>query len=261
MRLLRGRVLSFVAEPQGRDDHSSYRYFENGVISIEDGKIVAVGDFEDTLTAGHEVIDHRPHLIMAGFIDLHLHYAADASDRLLWRAAAGMAQPLHLRRGAEVRPAGPSRKAAARFFRRADGNGTTTAAVYCSVHPQSVDAFSANPKAQHAHGRRQGDDGSQCPEALLDTAQTGYDDTKALIARWHGQGRAAYAITPRFAITSTPEQMAARGRLVAEHPRLPRPDAYQRKTEPRSPSPASSIPAIKIIWASTRITGCWGARA
>src|SRR5690606_798436 len=44
------------------------------------------------------------------------------------------------------------------------------------------------------------------------------DDSKALIAKWHGKGRALYAITPRFAITSTPAQLEAAGALWREHP-------------------------------------------
>ena len=58
------------------------------------------------------------------------------------------------------------------------------------------------------------------PEGLTDTPQSGYDDTKALIAEWHGRGRLHYAVTPRFAITSTPEQMEMAGALMREHPDL-----------------------------------------
>jgi guanine deaminase len=59
-----------------------------------------------------------------------------------------------------------------------------------------------------------------CPEGVRDSAQRSYDESKALIGRWHGRGRALYAISPRFAITSTPEQMAMAQALVAEHPDL-----------------------------------------
>jgi guanine deaminase len=56
------------------------------------------------------------------------------------------------------------------------------------------------------------------PPGLLDTAQSGYEDTKALIKKWHGRGRQVYAISPRFAITSTPEQLEASGTLAREYP-------------------------------------------
>ena len=93
-------------------------------------------------------------------------------------------------------------------------NGTTTAAVYCSVHPQSAEAFFAESQRRNTRmiaGKVMMD--RNAPQALTDTAESGYRDSKALIARWHGKGRQLYAITPRFAITSTPEQMAAAGRL------------------------------------------------
>ena len=98
-------------------------------------------------------------------------------------------------------------------------NGTTTAAVYCSVHPQSAEAFFTESQRRNTRmiaGKVMMD--RNAPEALTDTAESSYRDTKALIARWHGKGRQLYAITPRFAITSTPEQMAAAGKLAAEHP-------------------------------------------
>jgi guanine deaminase len=219
MRLLRGRVLSFVAEPQGRDDHSSYRYFENGVISIEDGKIVAVGDFEDTLTAGHEVIDHRPHLIMAGFIDLHLHYV---QSQMIGSYAGSLLEWLNTYTFVEeqkFRQQGHAGAIAERFFDELIRNGTTTAVAYCSSDPISVDAYfgeAARRNMRMVGGKVMMD--RNAPEGLLDTAQTGYDDSKELISRWHGQGRAHYAISPRFAITSTPEQMEVSRALVAEFP-------------------------------------------
>jgi guanine deaminase len=97
-------------------------------------------------------------------------------------------------------------------------NGTTTVASFCTVHAHSVDAFF---EAAAARGMRT--IAGKClmdrnaPEALRDTAQRGYDESKALIARWHGKGRASYAVTPRFAISSTPEQMQMAGALWKEH--------------------------------------------
>jgi len=58
------------------------------------------------------------------------------------------------------------------------------------------------------------------PDGVLDTPQSGYDDTRALISEWHGKGRQHVAITPRFAITSSPEQMEMAGALVKEFPDL-----------------------------------------
>ena len=98
-------------------------------------------------------------------------------------------------------------------------NGTTTALVFCAVYPQSVDALFAEAERRGmriAAGKVLMD--RNAPEALRDTAQRGYDESKDLIARWHGRGRSHYAITPRFAGTSTPAQLDAAGALWREHP-------------------------------------------
>ena len=88
--------------------------------------------------------------------------------------------------------------------------------VYCTVHPQSVDAFFAAAEKRGARmiaGKVMMD--RDAPEALMDTAQRGYDESKALIERWRGRGRLDYAITPRFAVTSTQGATGSRGRLGA----------------------------------------------
>jgi guanine deaminase len=87
------------------------------------------------------------------------------------------------------------------------------------VHPQSVDAFFGEAEKRNMlmiAGKVMMD--RNAPEALLDTAQSGYDDSKQLLTKWHGRGRALYAITPRFALTSTPEQMEAAQALMREYP-------------------------------------------
>ena len=220
-KLLRGRVLSFLREPEARDDHASYRFIADGAVLVVDGVIAAVGDYTPDLAAGAEVIDHRPHLIVPGFIDGHIHYpqmqiiGAYAGALLEWLNTYTFIE--------EQRFADPSHAAriAGRFFDELIRHGTTTAAAYCSVHPQSVDAFftaAAERNLLMVGGKVMMD--RNAPEALRDTPQSGYDDTKALIARWHGKGRAHYAITPRFALTSTHEQMAMAEALAREYPDL-----------------------------------------
>jgi guanine deaminase len=100
-------------------------------------------------------------------------------------------------------------------------NGTTTALVYGAVYPQSVDAFFAAASRANARmiaGKTMMD--RNAPMGLLDTAQSAYDDSKALIGRWQGRGRLDYAVTPRFAVTSTREQLEAAGALMREHPKV-----------------------------------------
>ncbi|MCW5721816.1 MAG: guanine deaminase [Devosia sp.] len=217
--VLRGRVFSFLRAPQDLDDRDSYVYLEDGAVAIEGGRIVSVGDFASADLADATIIDHRPHLIVPGFIDLHLHYvqsqmmASYAGSLLEWLNSYTFVEEQ------KFSQQGHAEAVAADFFDNLIRHGTTTAVAYCSSHPRSVDAFFAEAERRNmlmVGGKVMMD--RNAPAHLLDTAQSGYDDTKALIARWHGRGRAHYAISPRFAITSTPEQLEMSRALVAEHP-------------------------------------------
>ena len=217
--ILRGRVLTFLSEPKGLEDTASYRYVEDGAIVIDGGKIVALDDFGSIDATGATVIDHRPHLILPGFIDLHLHYvqsqmmASYASSLLEWLNTYTFVEEQ------KFTQQGHAGAIASAFYDELIRNGTTTAVSYCSSHPRSVDAYFAEAEKRNmlmVGGKVMMD--RNAPEALCDSAQSSYDDTKMLIQRWHGRGRGLYAISPRFALTSTPEQMEAARTLVAEHP-------------------------------------------
>ena len=222
VKVLRGRVLSFVAEPQGRDDAASYRYVEDGAVVIgPDGKIIMVGEFNPRAAAHHEVIDHRPNLILPGLIDPHIHFpqmqviASYAANLLEWLNTYTFVEEQRFADEAHAA------RIAVAFFDELIRHGTTSAAAYCSVHPQSVDAFFGEAEKRDmlmVGGKVMMD--RNAPAALCDTPQSGYDDTKAGIEKWHGRGRAHYAITPRFAITSSPEQMEMAEALAREYPGL-----------------------------------------
>lgn len=220
-RMLRGRVLSFRREPRGPADLDALDWFEDGAVLIRGGVILACGDFTDVQARapGVAIVDHRPHLITAGFIDAHLHFpqgqiVASWGEQLLdWLNTYTFP--------AETRFADPdhARRMAASFFDLLLAHGTTTASAFCSVHSVSVDAYFAEAEARGLRmlgGKVMMD--RNAPEALRDTPQTAHDDSAALIHRWHGRGRALYAISPRFAITSTPAQMEAAQALIAAHP-------------------------------------------
>lgn len=219
--LLRGRVLTFHHEPAGPDDTDAYSYIEDGAVLIHDGLIVATGHYDDVaIDAGDATqVDHRPCLLMAGFIDTHIHFpqvqivASWGSQLLDW--LNGYTFPAE----AEYVDAQHARAMAGRFCNLLTDHGTTTAVAFCSVHASSAEALfaEANDRGMRMIAGKTMMD-RNAPDAVLDTPQSGYDDSKALIARWHGKGRASYAITPRFAITSTPAQLEMTGALAAEHP-------------------------------------------
>ncbi|WP_085027434.1 guanine deaminase [Ensifer aridi] len=220
--LIRGRVLTFVREPEGIDDTASYRFFEDGAVLVSSGKIAAVGPYGDVAKqadGGVPIADHRPHLVLPGLIDTHLHFpqtqaiASYGAQLLEWLNTYIFVEEQKFR--------APEHAAfiAGRFTDELLSNGTTTAVAYCSVHPESVDAFftAAEERNMLMIGGKVMMD-RNAPDALRDTPERGYDETKQLIARWHRRGRAHYAVSPRFAITSTPEQMEMSRALVAEHP-------------------------------------------
>ena len=219
--ILRGRVLTFVDEPQSLDDTSSYQYWEDGEVEIEDGRVVSVGQFDGAQRADATIVDHRPHLILPGFLYPHIHYP---QMQVIGSYAANLLEWLNTYTFVEEQKfADPAHAAtiATSFFDTLIRHGTTTAGVYCTVHPQSVEAFFAEAERRNmlmVAGKVMMD--RNAPDGLLDTPQSSYDDTKAGIERWHGKGRAHYAITPRFAITSTPEQMEMVETLAREYPEL-----------------------------------------
>ncbi|TPN89883.1 guanine deaminase [Mesorhizobium sp. CU2] len=223
-KILRGRTLSFLRWPEAIDDHSAWRYEEDGGLLVDNGKIIAAGPYGEVAKksgAGVETINHRPHLLLPGFIDAHVHVpqmqiiASYGAELLDWLNTYTFPEE------SKFRDAQHGRRIARLFLDEILRQGTTTVAAYCSVHKSSAEAFFAESHDRNMlniAGKVMMD--RNAPDAVLDTPQTGYDDTKALIAEWHGKGRQLYAITPRFAITSTPKQMEMAGALCREHPDL-----------------------------------------
>jgi guanine deaminase len=220
--IIRGRLLAFLREPRGVDDEASYLYEEDGALLVRDGKIAARGDYASVsgeAGEGAAVIDHRPHLLLPGFIDGHAHYpqmqviASYGAELLQWLNEYTFPEE------ARFRDAQHGRRVSRLFLDELIRHGTTTAAVYCSVHRSSAEAFFAEAHERDMlmiAGKVMMD--RNAPDGVTDTPQSGYDDTKALIEEWHGKGRQNYAITPRFAITSSPEQMEMAEALVREYP-------------------------------------------
>ncbi|TDH38605.1 guanine deaminase [Pseudohoeflea suaedae] len=223
-KILRGRLLSFVSRPADRADTASYFYEEDGALLIAEGRIASCGTFQDIRGEAAddiEVIDHRPHLIMPGFIDPHIHFpqmqvvSSYAASLLEWLNTYTFVE--------EQRFAGRehAERFAGLFFDELLRHGTTTASAFCSVHPASADAFfetACQRKLMMIGGKVMMD--RNAPGKLTDTPESSYEDTKKLISRWHGRGRSLVAITPRFAITSTPEQLEMAQTLAGEFPDL-----------------------------------------
>jgi guanine deaminase len=218
--ILLGQVLSFHADPFAAGPEAAHHEAQGAVV-IEAGKIAATGPAVKLRAAYPQarVTDYGNCLISAGFIDAHVHYPQTAiiaswGKRLIdWLNSYTFPE--------EIRFADPAYAAeiAERYLTLALAHGTTSMCSYATIHPASVDAIFT---AAQARGMRVWA-GKTCmdrnaPEALRDTAQSAYDDSKALLQQWQGVDRLSYVITPRFSPTSTPEQLAALGALWAENP-------------------------------------------
>src|SRR4051794_29417549 len=218
---LRGTLVSCLDDPFLTDAGKALTIERDGIVICRDGKIEAVGRAGDLLARvpPAALLDYSGCLIAPGFIDTHVHYvqtgmiASYGAQLLDWLNRYAFPAEMAFKDSAHA-------EAMARVFcDELLRNGTTTALVFCAVYPESVDALFAEAERRGMRiiaGKVLMD--RNAPEELCDTAQQGYDASKALIARWHGRGRSLYAITPRFAGTSTPAQLDAAGSLWREHP-------------------------------------------
>lgn len=219
----RAALLHSLADPNEGDAEASHEYHEDGVLLVEDGHVVCAGPAATLLPTlkGVKLTTYPDALIVPGFIDTHIHYPQvgvigsygaqllDWLNTYTFPAEGAFHDTSHAGNTADF------------FLDELLRNGTTTALVFGTVHPQSVDAFFDAAYARNLRmiaGKVLMD--RNAPDFLTDTAESGYADSRQLIERWHGKGRLAYAVTPRFAPTSSPEQLARAGQLFKEFPGL-----------------------------------------
>jgi guanine deaminase len=221
LRAFRGTLVDFAGDP-ALEGPQACRHVEDGLLVVRAGRFERAGAARALLSAlppGTPVEDLRGKLLAPGFVDTHIHYAqtdiiASYGEHLLqwlerytFPAEARFADAAHAHEVAEF------------FLDELLRNGTTTALVFATVHPQSVDAIFASARRRGmclAAGKVLMD--RNCPPQLCDTAASGYEDSARLIERWHGRDRLRYAVTPRFAPTCSDEQLRLCGRLLDEYP-------------------------------------------
>ncbi|UCE32687.1 MAG: guanine deaminase [Burkholderiales bacterium] len=218
MRLLRGTLLGFERDPGAEPDRGAITWIEDGALAIgDDGRIVEARAWrnEDRHRSGLEIVDWRDRLIMPGFVDAHVHYpqldvaAAWARGLLDWLERQTFPAE------AAFADAGHANEVAGAFLDALLRHGTTSAGVWATVHPASVDAFFEQAAARDMRmvcGKVLMD--RNCPAGLRETADRAERASLALIERWHGRGRLGYAVTPRFAPTSSPGLLDVAARLM-----------------------------------------------
>lgn len=222
MRAIRGSLLHCLRDPGFPPNTDAIEYVDDGLLLLDAGAIVGYGPMEDLqrrLPSGTEIIDYSGRLILPGFIDCHVHYpqlpviASYGTQLLEWLETYTFPTE------AKFTDYDYAYAMATLFVDELLKNGTTSAMVFATVHPESVDAiFTAAQKRRMRliSGKVLMD--RHCREDLRDTPERGYEESKILIEKWHGVDRLEYAITPRFAPTSTPKQLRYAGDLANECP-------------------------------------------
>ncbi|ESW61534.1 MAG: guanine deaminase [Rhodobacter sp. CACIA14H1] len=218
--LLLGQVLRFAGDPFVEGEGAAVHDAHGGVV-VEGGRIVAVGAADD-LRARYPaaaVHDYGRRLISAGFVDAHVHYPQTAIIASWGKRLIDWLNSYTFPEEMRFADAGYAAEVAERYVGLALAHGTTSFCSYATIHPASVDAIfdAAGRRGMRAFAGKTCMD-RNAPEGLRDTARSAYDESKALLEKWHGVGRLSYVITPRFSPTSTPEQLAALGALWREYP-------------------------------------------
>ncbi|XGV99392.1 MAG: guanine deaminase [Leptolyngbya sp. BL-A-14] len=221
LKAFRGAFLDFVDDPFYVSEADSVRYLPDGLLVVEDGKVKALGTYESLQSsyADIPITAYPDRLIVPGFIDTHIHFpqtemiAACGEQLLTWLGKYTFPTE------GKFKDKAYALEIASFFLDELLKHGTTTALVFAAVYPQSVDAFFEEASRRHLRmiaGKVLMD--RHAPDFLTDTPESAYEESKQLIEKWHGHDRLLYAITPRFAVTSSDEQLRLAGKLLAEYP-------------------------------------------
>lgn len=220
----RGALLHFLDDPGNNPEprDGTLEFVADGLLVVHNGKVVTTGNTEDLLPrlpAGTPVTYWENRLLVPGFIDTHVHMpqlgvmASYGTQLLDWLETYTFPHE------ARFKDADWAQAEAQRFTDLLLAHGTTSGLVFCTSHPTSVDALfeAAEERGMGLTAGKVMMD-RHAPDNLTDTTQGSYDDSLALLNKWHRRGRQRYAITPRFAATSTPEQLSLAGKLAKDHP-------------------------------------------
>ena len=216
MKIYRARVFTPVSDPFTKGVESSFVSHDDGFVAVDNGRITSVGAWPQHPDG--DVINLGPHtLISPGFIDTHLHapqlemigsyggHLLEWLNRYTFPTEAKFADPEHARRVARA------------LFAELLRNGTLSALVFSTIHAEATEIFFVEAERTGFRGiigKTMMD--RNAPPYLLEKPRDSYDQSRALLKKWHNRGLLRYAVTPRFAPTSTPELLEAAGSLKKE---------------------------------------------
>jgi len=219
---IRGAALSYSKDPFRHPIDECFVYESDALVVMQDGRIAAFGPasaIAPLLADDVPVTRYNNCLIVPGFIDCHVHYPQTEIIGVYGKHLLDWLHTYTFVAEQNFKDSEHAHATAKVFLRESIRCGTTTSAVFCTVDPTSVDAFFAEScqlNMRNIAGKVLMD--RNAPAELLETPQQGYEQTQALIDRWHGKGRALYSVTPRFAPTSSAQQMELTGALWQANP-------------------------------------------
>lgn len=219
--IIAGQIVSYHGDPFNMPPEQAVT-IKKGAVLVRDGLITQIASLEALRQAAPQaqVHDHGDALISPGFVDAHAHYPQTGIIASWGKRLIDWLNTYTFPEEQRFADAAYARDIANMYMDFLLSHGTTTVASFCTIHPASVDALfeAAQTRGMRIVAGKTCMDRDTAPQGLRDTAKSAYDDSKALLEKWHGTGRGTYAITPRFSPTSTPEQLEALGALWAENP-------------------------------------------
>lgn len=221
LKAWRAAIVHCIADPKDVGIEAAYEYYEDGLLVVDGDTIHALGNAEDLLATlpSDLVVEHHPDAIITpGFVDTHIHYPQSDMIGSYGEQLLDWLNNYTFPEEGKFADKNHARRVADRFLKELLRNGTTTALVFGTVHKVSVDAFFEASESHNLRmicGKVMMD--RNAPDYLTDTPESSYQDSKELIEKWHNNGRLHYAITPRFAPTSSNEQLHLAGKLLSEY--------------------------------------------
>lgn len=222
LKAFHAAFLDFVDDPFYVDESESVRYVPDGLLVLDaQGKVHDFGAYEalKSLYEGIPTTHYPGRLILPGFIDIHIHFPQTGIIAAYGKQLLEWLDEYTFPTERKFKDKDYARQVADLFLDELLRNGTTTALVLAAVFPESAEAFFEAAQARNLRmiaGKVMMD--RNAPDYLCDTAESSYQDSKALIQKWHHNGRLLYAVTPRFAATSTSAQLQLAGKLLEEFP-------------------------------------------
>ena len=221
LKAFRCSFLDFIDDPFYTSELESVRYIVDALLVIENGLVKELGDYASLQAkyVGIEIVSYPGMLIMPGFIDTHIHFPQTEAIASYGEQLLEWLHKYIFPTERKFQEFAYAQKVAAIFLDELLKNGTTTALVFAAVYPESVEAFFTEASRRNLRaisGKVMMD--RNAPDYLVDTPESSYHQSKQLIEKWHKNGRLLYAVTPRFAVTSSVEQLRVASQLLDEFP-------------------------------------------